>query len=93
MDSAKLNLRNAYLDPDLICMARHAGPLLSQNDHPTFKGAKGKARETIRKALYKEAMNKTALYIGKAFIAHQRFQYIEALDYYLFSCYLVDGLH
>ena len=79
MDSAKLNLRNAYLDPNLICEARHAGPLLWQNDHPAFKGAKGMAREAIRKASYREARNEAALYIGKAFIAHQRFQYIEAL--------------
>jgi len=77
MDSTKLNLRNAYLDPNLICEAHHAGPLLWQNDHPTFKGAKGKAREEIRKASYREARNEAALYIGKAFIAHQRFQYIE----------------
>ena len=70
MDSAKLNLRNAYLDPNLICEARHAGPLLWQNDHLTFKGAKGKVREAIRKASYREARNKVALYIAKAFIAH-----------------------
>jgi hypothetical protein len=40
MDSAKLNLRNTYLDPNLIGEARHARPLLWQNDHPAFKGAK-----------------------------------------------------
>jgi len=78
MHSAKLNLRNAYLDPNLICEARHAGPLLWQNDHHAFKGAKGKAREAIRKASYREARNEATLYIGKAFIAHQRFQYIQA---------------
>ena len=77
MDLAKLNLRNAYLDPNLICEARQDGPLLWPNDHPAFKGAKGKVREAIRKASYKEARNKAALYIEKAFIAHQRFQYIE----------------
>ena len=99
MDLAKLNLRNAYLDPNLICEARHAGPLSWQNDHPAFKGAKGKARDAIRKAAHREARNEVALYIGKAFVAHQRFQYIEApynfgkIGYYLFSCYLVDGLH
>jgi hypothetical protein len=70
MDLAKLNLRNAYLDPNLICEARHAGPLLWQNDQPAFEGAKGKAREAIRKALYREVRNEAALYIGKAFIAH-----------------------
>ena len=73
MDSAKLNLTNAYLDPNLICEARHAGPLLWQNDHPAFKGAKGKAREAIRKASYREARNEATLYIGKMFLAHQRF--------------------
>jgi hypothetical protein len=52
---------------------------LWQNDHPAFKGAKGKTREAIRKASYMEARNEAALYIEKAFIAHQRFQYIEAL--------------
>ena len=78
MDSAKLNLRNAYLYPNLICEARHAGPLLWQNDHAAFKGAKDKAREAIRKALYKEARNEAALYVAKAFLTHQRFQYIEA---------------
>jgi hypothetical protein len=78
MDSAKLNFRNAYLDPNLISEARHAGPLLWQHDHPAFKDAKAKAREAIRKVSYKEAKNEAALYIEKAFIAHQRFQYIEA---------------
>jgi hypothetical protein len=78
MDLARLNLRNAYHDPNLICEACHAGPLLWQNDYPTFKGAKGKAREAISKASYREARNEAALYIGKAFIAHERFQYIEA---------------
>ena len=78
MDSSKLNLRNAYLDPNLICEACHDGPLLWQNDRPAFKGAKGKAREAIRKASYREARNEVALYIGKAFVAHQIFQYIEA---------------
>ena len=70
MDSAKLNLRNAYLDPNLICEACHAGPLLWQNDRPAFKGAKGKAREAIGMVLYREARNEAALYIGKAFIAY-----------------------
>ena len=65
-----MNLRNAYLDPNLICEARHAGPLLWQNDHPAFKGAKDKAREANRKASYREARNKAELYIGKVFIAH-----------------------
>jgi len=51
---------------------------LWQNDHPAFKGAKGKAREANRKASYREARNEATLYIRKAFIAHQRFQYIEA---------------
>ena len=78
MDSAKLNLRNTYLDPNLICEARLTRPLLWQNDHPAFKGAKGKASEAIRKASYKEARNEAALYIEKAFIAHQRFQYTDA---------------
>ena len=70
MDSAKLNFRNAYLDPNLICEARHAGPLLWQNDHPAFKGAKGKVREATGKASYREARNEAALYVWKAFIAH-----------------------
>jgi hypothetical protein len=78
MDSAKLNLRNAYFDPNLICEAHHAGPLLWQNDDHAFKGDKGKAREAIRKASSMEARNGATLYIRKAFIAHQRFQYIEA---------------
>ena len=65
-----MNLRNTYLDPNLICEARHARPLLWQNDHPAFKGAKGKAREAIRRASYREARNKVELYIGKAFLAH-----------------------
>ena len=70
MDSTKLNLRNAYLDPNLICEARHARPLLWHNDHPTFKGAKGKVRDAVRKAAHKDARNEVALYIGKAFVAH-----------------------
>jgi hypothetical protein len=59
-------------------MTQITGLLLWQNDHPAFKDAKGKAREAIRKASYREARNEVALYNGKAFIAHQRFQYIEA---------------
>ena len=47
-----------------------AGPLSWQNDHPTFKGAKGKVRDAVRKAAHKDARNEVALYIGKAFVAH-----------------------
>jgi hypothetical protein len=43
---------------------------LWKNDHPAFKDAKGKAREAIRKASYKEARNEAALYIRNVFLAH-----------------------
>ena len=78
MDSAKLNLRNTYLDPNLICKARHTGPLFWLDNHPAFMGAKGKAKEKIRQAAHRQAKEEGALYIGKAFLAHQRFKYILA---------------
>jgi hypothetical protein len=47
MDSAKLNLRNTYLDPNLIYEARHAGPLLWQNDQPAFEGARARRERQL----------------------------------------------
>ena len=75
---AKLDVRNAYLDPNIICEASHAGPLLWRDNHPAFTGAKGKAKEKIRQAAHRQAKEEAALYIGKAFLAHQRFKYILA---------------
>ena len=41
-------------------------------------GAKGKAKEKIRQAAHKQAKEEAALYIGKAFLALHRFQFIFA---------------
>ena len=78
MDAAKLNVRNTYLDPNLICEASHAGPLFWLDNHPSFTDPKGKAKEKIRQAAHRQAKEEAALYIGKAFLAHQRFKYILA---------------
>ena len=78
MDSAKLNLRNTYLDPNLICEASHAGPLFWLDNHPAFTGAKGKAKEKIRQAVHKQAKEEAALYIEKVFLAFERLQFIFA---------------
>ena len=78
MDSAKLNTRNAYLDPNYICEARHAGPLFWSSGDPALKGLKGQARAEVVKVAHTRAKNETALYVAKAFLAHQGWQYIEA---------------
>jgi hypothetical protein len=78
MDSAKLNARNAYLDPNYICDARHARPLLWTSDHPALKGVKGQTKAEITKVVQTRANNEAALYIRKAFLAHQGWQYIQA---------------
>ena len=78
MDAAKLNVKNAYLDPNVICEASYAGPLFWVDNHPAFTGAKGMAKEKIRHAAHKQAKEAATLYIGKALLAHQRFQYVFA---------------
>ena len=78
MDAAKLSMRNTYLDPNLISEASHAGPLFWLDNHPSFTDPKGKAKEKIRQAAHRQAKEEAALYIGKAFLAHQRFKYILA---------------
>jgi len=67
MYAAKLNVRNAYLDPNLICEASHARPLLWPNSYPAFTGAKGQAREAIRNDAHNKARYAAAIYIKKAF--------------------------
>jgi hypothetical protein len=66
MDAAKLDVKNTYLDPGVINEASHTRPLTWQDDHPALKGAKGKAREKIRKVAHKEARSEVILYIGKS---------------------------
>ena len=61
MDAAKLSVRNACLDPNLICEASHARPLFWLDNHPAFMGAKGKAKEKIRQATHRQAKEEAAL--------------------------------
>jgi len=56
MDAAKLDVKNGYLDPHLICEAAHVGPESWKNDHPAFTGVKGKqARNKVRKVALQTA--------------------------------------
>jgi len=60
----KLDVKNGYLDPHLICEAAHAGPESWKHDHPAFTGVKGKqARNKVRKAALQTAKENVVLYI------------------------------
>jgi len=71
MDAAKLDVKNRYLHPHLICEATHAGPESWKDDHLAFTGVKGKqARDKVRKAALQTAKENVALYIGNAFLPY-----------------------
>ena len=75
---SQVDVRNTYLDSNLICEPSHAGPLFWLDNHPPFTGAKGKVKEKIRHVAHKQAKEEATLYIGKAILAFERFQFIFA---------------
>jgi len=80
MVAAKLDVKNGYLDPHLICKAAHTSPESWKDDHPAFTGVKGKqARDKLRKDALQTAKENAALYIGNMFLAYQNCQYVYAL--------------